>query len=200
MGEIAYRPAAKPDIPSLSAIFADAFDDDPPFVWALPDPVTRRRRLTRIFGTMFRHEPAGRVEIATRDDEILGGALWLPPDHWNETVRAITAMPGFLRGFGRRISYGSMMMDASKKVHPTEPHWHLTVVAVARTAQGTGVGARLIRRGLARCDSAKLPAYLESTKTANVPLYEHFGFERTGKLPLPTGAPDMITMWRPGRN
>jgi ribosomal protein S18 acetylase RimI-like enzyme len=90
-------------------------------------------------------------------------------------------------------------MAASKDVHPRDPHWHLSVIGVAPAAQGNGLGATLIRRGLARCDQQLLPAYLESTKVSNVPLYEHFGFERVGRLPLPADAPEMVTMWRSAR-
>jgi hypothetical protein len=30
-----------------------------------------------------------------------------------------------------------------------------------------------------------------------VPLYQHFGFEPTGKPDLPAGAPPLFPMWRP---
>jgi GNAT superfamily N-acetyltransferase len=64
--------------------------------------------------------------------------------------------------------------------------------------QGHGVGAALLRARLRRCDQERLPAYLESSKLENVPLYQHFGFHVTGTLGLPEGAPAVNTMWRPG--
>ncbi len=51
---------------------------------------------------------------------------------------------------------------------------------------------------LRRCDKEGLPAYLESSKLANVPLYQHFGFHVAATLGLPEGAPVVSTMWRPG--
>ena len=62
--------------------------------------------------------------------------------------------------------------------------------------RGTGVGAALLRERLVHIDSASLPAYLESSSLANVPMYEHFGFESTGTVPLPTDAPVLTSMWR----
>ena len=50
------------------------------------------------------------------------------------------------------------------------------------------VGAALLRSRLRRCDKEGLPAYLESSKLENVPLYQHFGFHVTGALGLPEGA------------
>ncbi|HEU5425811.1 MAG TPA: GNAT family N-acetyltransferase [Actinocrinis sp.] len=63
--------------------------------------------------------------------------------------------------------------------------------------QGHGAGATLLRSGLRHCDQEHLPAYLESSKLENVPLYQHFGFQPTGTLDLPDGAPVNTTMWRP---
>jgi hypothetical protein len=47
------------------------------------------------------------------------------------------------------------------------------------------VASVLLRSRLARCDEAGMPAYLESSKPGNVPLYEHFGFEVTEVLDPP---------------
>ena len=83
--------------------------------------------------------------------------------------------------------------------HPREePHWYLAIIGVDPVRQGYGVGAALLRSRLRRCDEEGLPAYLESSKLENVPLYQHFGFHVTGTLGLPEGAPVVNTMWRPG--
>jgi GNAT superfamily N-acetyltransferase len=83
--------------------------------------------------------------------------------------------------------------------HPREePHWYLAIIRVDPVRQGYGVGAALLRSRIRRCDEEGLPAYLESSKLENVPLYQHFGFHVTGTLGLPEGAPVVNTMWRPG--
>jgi len=58
----------------------------------------------------------------------------------------------------------------------------------------------LPRSRLERCDKQGMAAYLESSNPQNVPLYEHFGFQVTGVLDLPKGAPAVTTMWRPERS
>jgi GNAT superfamily N-acetyltransferase len=194
--------ATRADLPAVADVLARAFHDDPEFLWALPDPADRPRRLRRIFGTVLRYEALrhGGVEVARADDRVVGAALWLPPDHWREpALRQLLAAPGYLRGFGRRIGYGSTLVDACAEVHPREPHWYLYVLGVDPALQGKGVGAALLRSRLERCDRDRLPAYLESSKLSNVPLYEHFGFAKTGVVDLPPGAPELTTMWRPPR-
>jgi ribosomal protein S18 acetylase RimI-like enzyme len=92
---------------------------------------------------------------------------------------------------------------------PSEgPHWYLFAIGVDPGHQGAGVGAALLRERLRHIDIESLPAYLESSSLANVPMYEHFGFENTGTVPLPEDAPVFTSMWRtpqqgsrtPGRN
>ena len=53
-----------------------------------------------------------------------------------------------------------------------------------------------MRSRLARCDAARLPAYLESSKERNVPFYERHGFRVTGELTIPGGGPTLWLMWR----
>lgn len=81
---IALRPATSGDVDALAAVLARAFTDDPPMAWLLPDPVTRPGRLTRMFATIIGIEslPYGGVDIACASEEILGGAIWMPPGRW----------------------------------------------------------------------------------------------------------------------
>ena len=197
---IVVRPATKADARELVRVLALAFEDDPQMIWMLPDPVDRQRRIRRMFLTVFRHEvfAFGGARVATEDGRIVGAALWIPPRSkaHPSVVRQVMAVPGFLRAFGRQIARGNAFMLAALKVHPHEKHWYLYIIGVDPEQQGKGVGAALLRERLRHCDTELMPAYLESSKLSNVPLYEHFGFEATGALALPEGAPVVTTMWR----
>jgi hypothetical protein len=41
-----------------------------------------------------------------------------------------------------------------------------------------------------------MPAYLESSKEINVPLYERNGFKVTEQMTVPNGGPPIWLMWR----
>jgi len=46
-----------------------------------------------------------------------------------------------------------------------------------------------------RCDAEGVPAYLESSDPANVPLYERHGFSVAGEVTIVDG-PTIPLMWR----
>ena len=123
--------------------------------------------------------------------------MWFPPG--TPLGTEASALPGYLRAFGRRLVIVSQYQSVAVSAHlREEPHWYLNVIGVDPVRQGHGLGAALLRSRLRRCDQEGLPAYLESSKLGNVPLYEHFGFQVTGALGLPQDAPVVNTMWRPG--
>ena len=179
-------------------MFARAFHDDPVFGWFLPAEGSRHRRQRRYFVTELHHESLrhGAVEVACVDGRVAGAAVWFPPGTWSGTE--VSALPGYLRAFGRRLAIVAQYQSVAVRTHPREePHWYLAMIGVDPVRQGHGVGAALLRSRLRRCDEEGLPAYLESSKLENVPLYQHFDFHVTGDLGLPMGAPVVNTMWRP---
>jgi GNAT superfamily N-acetyltransferase len=196
---VTVEPAVARDIKPLAAVLGRAFYADPPFIWMLPDPATRLSRSGKLFATILRAEALqhGGVEVARAGGEIVGGAIWLPPGHWQPEVRQqIRALPGYVRAFGRRLGHGSALVQALARAHPREPHWYLYVIGVDPSRQGQGVAGMLLRSRLRRCDQDGHPAYLEASKPASVPLYQHFDFEPTGTPSVPDGAPVITAMWR----
>jgi ribosomal protein S18 acetylase RimI-like enzyme len=210
---ISVRTTRKADVRELARVMARAFFDDPPVVWLLPDERSRERRAAGVFRAILRSHAMqyGGVDVASHDvashdvasgeAAIAGGAIWLPPGRWAPTVaEQLRSLPGYARALGRELGRASELAAAMASHHPREEHWYLYAIGVDPARQGQGVASALLRSRLARCDADAMPAYLESTKFGNVPLYEHFGFEVTGTLNPPKGAPPLTAMWRhPGR-
>ena len=66
---------------------------------------------------------------------------------------------------------------------------------LARRLLAEGLGSALLTEGLSRCDQEHMPAYLESSNSANAALYQRLGFKalgviRAGCSPLPAYGPD----------
>ncbi|KPI11216.1 GCN5-related N-acetyltransferase [Actinobacteria bacterium OV450] len=127
-------------------------------------------------------------------------AFWVPPGAQDkavpdaETIRELSEIPGDRAPLFRQAA------QEAAAAGPQEPHWYLAVVGADPAAQGRGHGAALLRSGLARADAAGLPVCLESSKPANHPFCEHFGFAVLGEVQLPGGGPALWPMRRAPRH
>ena len=80
--------------------------------------------------------------------------------------------------------------------HLREPHYYVRDVGVLPEMQGHGLGSKLLRPTLDRCDSEGLPAYLEASSERSAALYERLGFKLTAELRV-GGSPPLRLMRRP---
>ncbi|MDH6678359.1 ribosomal protein S18 acetylase RimI-like enzyme [Rhodococcus sp. LBL1] len=197
---VVVRPVTRSDIPALSRALAEAFDDDPVMCWILPDATKRPARLARMFAAEIRyhHLAGGGAELAESDaGVVVGGALWDPPGRWKQSaLSSYLSLPMFAFALGRQMRVGAEVEQALEAVHPTEPHWYLATIGTSAAGRGGGYGKALLNSRLSRCDAEGAPAYLESSKEANIPYYERFGFEVTGQAVIPNGGPTLWQMWR----
>jgi len=106
--------------------------------------------------------------------------------------------PALLDVFGANVLNVMTAMDQVEKAHPHKPHWYLQIIGTDPAKQGKGFGGRVMRRRLARIDETGAPAYLESSKAANIPIYQSFGFRVTGEIRIKDG-PTLYAMWREPR-
>jgi len=174
-------------------ILADAFSDDPVMNWTFGG--------NKAFRTTFLELARG-IYLRRGFCHIIGddaATLWLPPGEavalplMNELRIAFKAVSATGFGVVNRVKKVSGVME---KAHPHKPHLYLFAVGVRKRAQGSGLGGRLIREGLAQARGAD--AYLENSNPKNTPLYERLGFRAIAPLNLPQGAPPLLGMWREG--
>ncbi|MFD4241016.1 GNAT family N-acetyltransferase [Streptomyces sp. NPDC058525] len=186
---------------AIAALLARAFADDPVMAWMIPGAAGRELRIARYFKLAQRQQRprAGAVRVAaTGEGRLLAAALWSGPGRWDTSpMRELAALPHYARVFGvGGLQRAAQVQNALHEAHPDTPHWYLPTVGTDPGLQGTGVGSALLRQQLTDCDRLGQPAYLESSKAANIPFYEKLGFRVTGELPLPEGGPAIWPMWR----
>ena len=192
------RAATWADAERISACLARAFHDDPLICYILRDEARRAQTMPRLFKLLLKLGlPHGGCDVTEGCE---AAALWRPPNQWEiPWWQYITNGGEFLGIFGLAgVGRVTATMDIIEKRHPHEPHWYLQVLGTDTLKQGKGFGGVAIRRGLAKADAAGLPAYLESSKDTNIPIYQSFGFEVTGEIKLPDG-PTLWPMWRKAR-
>ena len=171
-----------------------AFVADPATRWLYPEAeayLSHFPSFARAFGgEAFEQETA----YLTR---CLGGAsLWLPPGaHADE--QAVTAVVQNSTDLASQDDLFSVFAEM-EQYHPKEPHWYLAMIGVDPARRGQGLGSALLKATLAQIDEQGLPAYLESSNPANLPLYERHGFELKGEI-RPGDGPPIFPMLRPAR-
>ena len=82
--------------------------------------------------------------------------------------------------------------------HPRDPHWYLPTIGIEPHLHRKGLGSALLTQALSRCDQEQMPAYLESSNSANAALYQRFGFEALGVIRA-GDSPPMVPMLRGAR-
>ena len=168
------------------------FAADPFIRWFYPEPDAYLKYFPRVIdlfgGGAFEHEGAYRNETGT------AGALWLPHGVHPDEDGLVALFEKTVAPEKHDALFSSFeQMDS---FHPEEPCWHLAFIASDPALAGKGLGSALLEATLKRCDSEGLPAYLESTNPANLPLYGRFGFEEIGLIETDQ-APSLFPMLRP---
>ena len=191
------RGAMAEDLEAIAATLARAFFDDPMIMHLIPDEARRAAKSPRLFGTLFKLAlPFGACDVTPGCES---ATLWRPPGKWHMPFwQYLVHGPALLDVFGTNVTKVMATMDQVESVHPHAPHWYLQTIGTDPAAQGKGFGGRLMRRRLALVDEAHAPAYLESSKEANIPIYQSFGFAVTGEIRIPNG-PTLYAMWREPR-
>jgi GNAT superfamily N-acetyltransferase len=170
--------------------------------WMLPDAAARARAMPRMFTAMTRRHflPGEGAEVPSTDDMLGGSTLWDPPGRWKTSrLEDLLMMPAMFWAFRGRSALAGDVLEIMHRVHPREPHWYLAFIGSDPTVRGTGFGQALMRSRLDRCDAEGAPAYLENSNPANEAYYMRFGFETSGEIKLPAGAPPLVPMWRDPR-
>ncbi len=183
------------DCEAIAKVQARAFFDDPLQVWALPNASTRLETLEQVFALMSRYSSLPRDECYV-DESLSCAAFWVPPGPFEadgESAAAMAPILDLIRDTEDRFRAAEDVMRAHR---PAEDHFYLQGLGTDPPRQGEGLASAALQPVLTRCDAERIPAYLESTKEANVGFYQRHGFEVVGCVPIPTDGPSLWLMWR----
>lgn len=189
--------ASDEDLGRAVKILVGAFHDDPLWAWAFPDPERRAEQHRWLWGLYV--DGAARYSGVWLDAERNAVAVWIPPGGTELTLEQEASLGHMLvelagpEGAGRVSELG----DAFEQAHPEhQDHHYLSLLGTDPAHRGRGLGLGLLRQTLRAVDETGLPAYLEASNVANVPLYERLGFRVRDRFRVADG-PEVVTMWRP---
>ncbi len=189
------RAATGSDRDALVSTLVRAFDADPITSWFVLDDRRRPERMARLFRWYLGEVLSMGLSHTTGDCSAV--ALWTGPRQRNLSLfRQFQLFPEMLRIAGLRRIFSRLRGLNRLQRHPAQPHYYLAMLGTAPALQGRGLGAAVLRPGLARCDREQLPAYLETAALQTVPFYQRRGFRLCGEVSIPHGGPLVRLMWR----
>lgn len=195
-------PVAPEQWQQVGDIVTRAFENDPAARTFLPD----RNRYLRFMGpfdqvgTRLSLMSGKEVDVTST---MTATATWSPPGVTWSRWATIRLLPQILRA--RRLAskqeYDSLIRwlteaDERRVQLLPEPHWNLDILAVEPDKQRFGLGAVLVRHGLARADNNGEPAYVEAHESKTARFYEKCGFSELIEYTEDGYPPLGIPAWR----
>jgi ribosomal protein S18 acetylase RimI-like enzyme len=179
------------NIECAAAILTDALIEDPFYAAISVDfeseSVARREVLTDYFHYSLREG----YEIGAVTLDAHGAAIWTLPQP-SEVAQsaakakhaAFTTLLG-LRGLAHYRAIIDFMEPTAHSVVP-EGSWYLSILGVAPSQQGRGLGRALLEPTLQQADAAQVPCFLETYNAASLRFYERLGFAEVADHIEPT--------------
>jgi len=179
------RRARPEDVPRVARTIARAFFEDPAYVALLPDASTRVERTTRFIERMLRVVYLPQNEVWITDDGN-ACAAWALPGQWHVGFLTQLRLVSLATLFRAQSFLALRMLGPLESKHPKTPHHYLAFLGVDPDAQGRGLGTKVLRPVLERCDVEQVDAYLESTNPKNHAFYRRQGFVTGETVALPS--------------
>jgi ribosomal protein S18 acetylase RimI-like enzyme len=175
------QPLAVAHLGRAESTLVDAFAGDPMTSHFFPRDCRRQPGLRRIFRIGLRNgQWYGRVDSLHEGRAV---AIWLRSDQAGmnliRLLRTGVIAAAFALGWSstRRIFRFLRSIEEVRLRSLPQPHWYLFNLAVSPERQSQGLGALLLRHGIARAEERGMPCFLETTNIRNVGFYEKHGFQ-----------------------
>lgn len=182
----------KSDEARVVATLVSAFIADPVERWLFAEPLQYLTHFARFVAAFGGGGFAG--ETVFRLGDFAAVAIWIPPEAEPDGDAIVAALSESVPSEKQADTFSVLeQMDAA---HPKDPHWYLPWLGVDSALQRAGLGAALLRHGLARVDADHLPAFLETPNPRTVPFYERHGFV-VSSVSQAGACPPVTSMRRP---
>jgi GNAT superfamily N-acetyltransferase len=192
------------EIDRASEILTKAFNEDPMFRYlgiGEAEQVRVNVNALKWFCRMGLRNCQPYNHIYTTAGDLKGVAVWIPPEKsemniW-QILSILFALPGKCgwHRLGRCLSLFSTLNERAQ-IEMIEPHYILSLLGVAPTYQGQGIGSLLLQPVLQQADKEGMPCYLATFTEQAVHFYQKHGFVVLWHGEFSGGSPCIWTMKR----
>ena len=189
------------DLSAAAEIMAEAYHEDPLWLYLIPNE-KKRKIIEHRFFKAFLTLQFNSWEYYGVSYPLKGVALWKFPNpptiRTREKIRMLFKS-GLIRFVFSRflLKYIKIVgifnrMEALHTKYAVGPHYYLSSIGVRPQDQGKGFASNLIKPILLKVDQESMSVYLETLTPENVPIYKHFGFKIMEKVEFPK---ENLTVW-----
>ncbi|MHA1969453.1 MAG: GNAT family N-acetyltransferase [Candidatus Hodarchaeales archaeon] len=181
----------KKDIEAACQVLGKAFNDDPGWIYVIPDENERKEKLPSVFEYIVRYSlKYGEVYAPTENLE--GIAAWVPHTTVEKSIWRILRSGAFRAAIkmgseiGKRVEKLFDQIDKDRREHMKDKSYlYLQVIGVLPEFQGQGFGGRLLKRMFAKADIEGVLIYLETETEKNMHIYSKYGFKTLKEVRAP---------------
>lgn len=172
-------------------VLAEAFAEDPVFIWAMPRGATRTADAVAFFTFYLRRGQPGKRELFATSDRSAFAVV--------TTVSASgrTPLAGEFPAAPRSASPASDYFRWIESHRPEVRHRYLEFIGSSPTCRSKGQGSLLLKSLLAHSAAEGLPFWCWSSNLRNLPFYRRLGFEPGDQLCRDAETPAVTPLLRP---
>lgn len=183
------------DAALVGKLVADAFVEDPPVMWVVPNESERAVTMRPLFTAVSRMGLEANRVLAT--DDLLGSVCYAPPEVARpvsdeakaEAASAVAALGEERSALVRRFL---TTLDEQKAELMAPTTWELKTLAVSPLARGRGYGVALMDAVSDDADKSEAALFLQTFRPWNVGFYERRGYRVVDERVVPDSP---LTLW-----
>jgi GNAT superfamily N-acetyltransferase len=174
----------------VARVLAEAYSEDPVFLWAMPKAATRLADATAFFTFYLRRMRSHRHEVfATFDRSAV--AVMTPIGLLDR------GEPRYLPTLVRTMSPASDYFRWIETFRPNVDHRYLEFIGILPANRSKGRGSLLLGSLLAMSSCEGLPVWCWSSNPRNLTFYLRLGFEAGAELRWDADTPPVTPLWCP---
>ena len=170
------RPATPADRERVIEILTASFDANPAVNDTVPVGEGREKRMRALMEYLVDTGYA-KQGVFMSDDGLGAFILYDPvafPDTFSDTMRQLRLVNRCI-GWSR-LKYASAKDKRMRSFRPSVPHFYLSMIGTHPSAQGKGLGSKMLDFIFSLSASASKAVYLETSVLQNVEMYRRKGF------------------------
>ena len=181
------------DVGGAARVLAEAFAEDPVFLWAMPRAETRLADATAFFTFYLRRTRSRRREVFATSDRSAVAVMTPVSQLGRENRTDARDLPALVRTMSSAADYFRWI----ETFQPDCDHRYLEFIGILPAYRSKGRGSVLLGSLLAMSAREGLPVWCWSSNPRNLPYYRRLGFESGDELRWNSDTPAVTPLLRP---